>query len=81
MKRAFSDSLDQFENWWKHTAQLPKFSPKDLARTAWEAAFAASRNYVADESIHALQLQFANGRVVTADHEGFLFVSEAEDAP
>jgi len=54
---------ERFEEWWERAGRLIGGDRK-LASAAWEAAFAQSRNYVANDVEAPSEVQFANGRVV-----------------
>ena len=57
--------METFEQWIERTGQNTRnVSALDLARHAWSAAIAQSRNYVADEEVMPERVTFANGRVV-----------------
>lgn len=83
--------METFEQWLERTGQTamtilnePAFT---LAKAAWNAALAQSRNYVADEAVMPEKVTFANGRVVyIADNTapgvhngGFLEVTQLPD--
>jgi ribosomal protein L10 len=60
--------METFDQWLERTGQSAMAVLNDpavtLARAAWEAAKAQSRNYVADEEVMPEKITFANGRVV-----------------
>lgn len=58
--------METFEDWIQRTGQETRnVGAKALAKAAWEAAKAQSRNYVADDEVMPERVTFANGRVVT----------------
>jgi hypothetical protein len=58
--------METFEQWLQRTGQDTRnVGAKVLAKAAWEAAKAQSRNYVADDEVLPERVTFANGRVVT----------------
>jgi|HubBroStandDraft_4_1064222.scaffolds.fasta_scaffold2395472_1 hypothetical protein len=58
--------METFEQWWERQAVIVAAKTvKDVAKAAFEAAKAQSRNYVADEEVHPEKITFANGRVVS----------------
>jgi hypothetical protein len=72
------ESKDAFEKWWMKTGRLidPDTSEipwvdkcKGLAAVAFEAAMAISRNYIADDDVHANVVVFSNGRRVQVYEE------------
>jgi len=57
--------METFEEWLQRTGQNTRnVGAIDLAKSAWTAAKAQSRNYVADEETMPEKVTFANGRVV-----------------
>lgn len=64
---------DAFDEWWSREGQfldpdtddVPWFDKREgLARLAFEAATAQSRNYVANDEIYPSEVTFSNGRRV-----------------
>lgn len=57
--------METFERWLDRSGQNTRnVGAVELAKQAWEAAKAQSRNYVADEEKMPEKITFANGRVV-----------------
>lgn len=57
--------METFEQWVQRTGQDTRnVGAMELAKSAWQAALAQSRNYVAEEEVMPEKLTFANGRVV-----------------
>ena len=57
--------METFEQWLQRTGNGTRdVGALDLAKQAWDAAKAQSRNYVADEEVTPEKITFANGRVV-----------------
>lgn len=80
--------METFENWLQRTGQDAKnVGAIELAKSAWLAALAQSRNYTADAVVMPERITFANGRVVyIADnktpgvqHGVFLEVEQLQD--
>lgn len=84
--------METFEQWLQRTGQNTRnVFAKDLAKRAWDAAKAQSRNYVADKEVMPQKVTFANGRVISiADHQkpdihggvflnSFLMISDLSD--
>ena len=57
--------METFEQWLQRTENdTLTLGALNLARRAWDAAKAQSRNYVTDEEVMPEKITFANGRVV-----------------
>ena len=58
--------METFEGWIQRTGQKTRnVGAMALAKAAWDAAKAQSRNYVADDEVMPERVTFGNGRVVT----------------
>ena len=58
--------METFEGWIQRTGQKTRnVGAMALAKAAWDAAKAQSRNYVADDEFMPERVTFANGRIVT----------------
>jgi hypothetical protein len=61
--------METFDDWLERTGQSTKnVGAVALAKSAWTAALAQSRNYVADDVEMPEKITFANGRVVYIAH-------------
>lgn len=70
---------DAFDEWWSREGQfldpdtddVPWFDKREgLARLAFEAATAQSRNYVANKDTFPSEVTFSNGRIVRMRAQG-----------
>jgi len=66
--------METFDQWWVRVGHgLWRLSENcsEVARAAFEAAKAQSRNYVADDEEYPERITFANGRVVRLTGDGY----------
>jgi hypothetical protein len=57
--------MESFDVWWTRMYSKLPVDQKEIARAAFEAAKAQSRNYFADDDTFPEQVTFCNGRVVS----------------
>ena len=54
--------MNKFDEWWQRLAHKlwTEADPETIARQAWSAAMAVSRNYVTDDEVEPTSIVFGN---------------------